>query len=106
MKKFLLALSLAALTAGFAGTSYAQGFSGYGACANNNSPHCVDARNAFAGHHNGIYPNQYYNSWYGGNQGRWNRTNNEWRWEGINGDRYAHGEHGWEWHHHHDHDRF
>ena len=53
MKKFLLALSLAALTAGFAGTSYAFNYS---SCANNNSQHCVDARNAFAEHHGGQCP--------------------------------------------------
>lgn len=101
MKKFLLALSLAALTAGFAGTSYAFNYS---SCANNNSKHCVDARNAFAEHHGGQMPGQYYNHWYEGNQGRWNRANNEWRWEGMNGDQYWHGNHGWEWRHHHDHD--
>ncbi len=98
MKKFLLALSLAALTAGFAGTSYAQFREGN--CVNNNSKHCVDARNAFAEHHGGRYPNQYYNHWYQGNQGRWNRENNEWRWEGMNGDRYTKGHRGWEWHRH------
>src|ERR1022692_1783375 len=76
MKKFLLALSLAALTAGFARTSYAQFYEG--SCLGNNSKHCVDARNAFAKHHGGVMPGQYYNHWYEGNQGRWNRQNNEW----------------------------
>jgi len=103
MKKFLLALSLAALTAGFAGTSYAQFYEGN--CVGNNSKHCVDARNAFAEHHGGVYPQQYYNNWYQGNQGRWNRANNDWRWESMNGDRYSRGAHGWEWRHHHDHHR-
>lgn len=103
MKKVLFAMVLAALSAGAAGTGYAQGYS---RCANNNSPACVDARNAFARHHGGAFPEQYYNNWYGGNQGRWYQQNNDWRWEGMNGDQYWRGDHGWEWrhHHHHDHD--
>ena len=100
MKKVLFALVLTALTAGFARTSYAQGYS---ACFHNNSRACVDARNAFAEHHGGQFPEQYYNHWYEGNQGRWNHVNNEWRWEGMNGDRYWKGANGWEWKHHHDH---
>jgi hypothetical protein len=100
MKKFVLAFSLAALTAGFgfAGTSYAQY---YGNCVGNNSQHCIDARNAFAEHHGGVYPEQYYNHWYGGQQGRWINENNAWRWEGINGDRYWKGPNGWEWRRYH-----
>jgi len=61
-----------------------------------------DARNAFAEHHGGVFPEQYYNSWYAGNQGRWNQENNEWRWERINGDEYGKGDRGWEWKHHQD----
>jgi hypothetical protein len=100
MKTFLLALSLVALTAGLTGTSYAFN---YGSCVNNNSKHCVEARNAFAEHHGGQDPSQYYNHWYQGNQGRWNRVKNDWRWEGINGDQYWKGHRGWEWKHHRDH---
>ncbi len=101
MKKFLLALSLAALTAGFAGTSYAQFYEGN--CVGNNSKHCVDARNAFAEHHGGVMPGQYYNHWYGGQQGRWTNEHDNWRWESMNGDRYSKGPHGWEWHRYHHH---
>jgi hypothetical protein len=102
MKKFLLALSLATLTAGFAGTSYAQFYER--GCMDNNSKRCVDARNAFAEHHNGVMPGQYYNHWYEGNQGRWYKQNNDWRWEGINGDSYWRSHRGWEWRHHHHHE--
>src|ERR1700675_3092089 len=101
MKKIVLTILFAALTAGAAGTSYAQ-YSG--ACVGNNSRACADARNAFAEHHGGVFPEQYYNHYYQGQPGRWNRDNNDWRWEGMNGDRYSRGDHGWEWHHHHDHD--
>lgn len=103
MKKFILPiLAAATLALGLSGTSYAQ----YGSCVGNNSKHCVDARNAFARHHGGMYPEQYYNHWYGGQQGRWERQDNDWRWEGINGDRYWRGDRGWEWHRwHHDRDR-
>jgi hypothetical protein len=119
MKTVLSAILFAALSAGLAGTGFAQRYS---ACANNNSPACVEARNAFASHHGGAFPEQYYNHWYAGNQGRWYQQNNDWRWEGMNGDRYERGDRGWEWrryheehehdhdwddhhhHHHHDHD--
>jgi len=103
MKKTLLsAIVLTAVSFGTVGSSFAAG---YGACVGNNSPACVNARNAFAEHHGGRFPEQYYNSWYGGNQGRWYQQNNAWRWEGMNGDRYEPGRHGWEWHHaHHHHD--
>ena len=103
MKKILFALSLAALTVGIAGTGNAAPF-GYGACANNNSQHCRDARNAFAEHHGGVYPEKYYDQWYQGRQGRWSQANNNWRWEGMNGDQYRHGTNGWHWMHHHDRD--
>lgn len=106
MKKLLSAILLTAVSLGIAGTSFAQG---YGACWGNNSKACQDARNAFAEHHGGRFPEQYYNSYYGGNPGRWYQENNAWRWEGVNGDRYYSGPKGWEWHkwhehHHHDHD--
>src|ERR1700730_12521690 len=99
MKTVLFAILLAALTAGFARTGYAQPY-GYGGCANNNSKACRDARNAFAEHHNGLYPNQWYNQWYQGRQGRWNQQSNNWRYEGMDGDEYNRGDRGWEWRHH------
>jgi hypothetical protein len=43
-KTVLFTILLAMLSFGLARTGYAQ----FGACANNNSKHCVDARNAFA----------------------------------------------------------
>ena len=65
MKTVLFTILLAALSAGLAGSGYAQGYS---ACAHNNSKACVDARNAFARHHGGVIPGQYYNHWFQGNQ--------------------------------------
>jgi len=100
MKTLVGAFVLAAVSFGIAGTSFAQ--APYSACLGNNSPACVNARKAFAEHHGGTFPEQYYNSWYGGNRGRWYQENNNWRWEGANGDRYWKGDHGWEWHHFHD----
>jgi len=93
MKTFLFAAALTVLSAGAASAR------GYSACINNNSKACRDARAAFAEHHNGQFPEQYYNSWYGGRQGRWNQRNNQWRWEGIDGDNYSKGRHGWQWAH-------
>src|ERR1700693_1371527 len=91
MKKTLIsAIVLAAVSFGTVGSSLAQGYG----CMGNNSPACVNARNAFAEHHGGVFPEQYYNSWYGGNQGRWYQQNNAWRWEGVNGDRYERGDRG------------
>jgi len=100
MKKLFSLVVLTAISFGIAGSSFAQGYG----CMGNNSPACQDARKAFAEHHGGAYPEQYYNNWYAGNQGRWYQQNNAWRWEGVNGDRYERGDHGWEWRHHHDHD--
>ena len=102
MKKLFSLVVLTAISFGIAGSSFAQGYG----CMGNNSKPCQDARRAFAEHHGGAFPEQYYNSWYGGNQGRWYQQNNAWRWEGVNGDRYERGDRGWEWrhHHHHDHD--
>jgi len=61
VKKFVFAIILAGLTAGFATQA-----SAYDACAGNNSRACTDARNAYAEHHGGVFPGQnaYYN---GGN---------------------------------------
>lgn len=101
MKRFLFAIVLAVLTGGLAGTSYADR-----SCMNNNSKACRDARAAFAEHHGGLYPQQYYNQWYQGRQGRWNQEHNNWRYEGMDGDDYWKGHNGWTWSHHkHDHDR-
>lgn len=99
MKKAFFTMLFAAAGLLVTGSSYAQ----YSNCADSNSKACVDARNAFAEHHGGAFPEQYYNSWYAGNQGRWNQENNDWRWEGVNGDEYGKGDRGWEWKHHHDH---
>jgi hypothetical protein len=96
-KTVLFTILLAMLSFGSARTGYAQ----FGACTNNNSKHCVDARNAFAEHHGGVYPEQYYNHWYQGRPGRWAQQSNAWRWDGMDGDRYSKGRHGWEWRHHH-----
>ena len=76
VKVFLFSLMFAAITAGLAqpSTVYA-----YGNCVNNNSRACVEARNAFASHHGGLYPREY-------------RA------------RYAYRSHRWHrWHHHHHH---
>ena len=102
MKILVGAFVLAAVSFGIGGTSFAQ--MAYSACAGRNTPACVQARNAFAEHHGGVFPEQYFNSYYNGNRGRWYQENNQWRWEGMNGDRYYQGAHGWEWHrfdHHH-----
>jgi hypothetical protein len=102
MKKILVPiLTAATLALGLAGTSFAQN---WGSCVGNNSKHCVDARNAFAEHHGGVMPQQYYNHWYQGQRGHWGQQNNSWRWDGMNGDQYSKGTHGWEWHHYRDHD--
>jgi hypothetical protein len=106
MKPFLFAVLLGTLSFGLVGVSQADPWS-YHACAHNNSKNCRDARAAFAEHHNGMEPDQWYNHWYEGNQGRWNRANDDWRWEGINGDEYRRDHDHWQWFRHHDddHDR-
>jgi len=91
MKTLFLTILLTALTGGIAGAA------GNGSCINNNSKACTDARNAFAEHHNGQYPERYYNQWYQGRQGRWNQQGSEWRWEGAKGESYAKGPNGWQW---------
>src|SRR5437868_15466199 len=90
MKKLLFALALSALTAGVANAQ--------GACYHDNSKACRDAREAFAEHHGGVYPEQYYNMWYQGGQGRWNQNNNDWRWEGMDGRDYWRDHDRWDWH--------
>jgi len=98
MKKLLLTLAFVAFTGGVA--------SAQGACYGNNSPACVHARNAFAEHHGGEYPGQYFQ----GYQGNWRRYGNDWRFRSNDGREYYHGDRGWDWrearehHHHHDHD--
>ncbi len=102
MKRTLLSVFVVAvLSIGLTGSAFAQ----VGRCFNNPSKACQDANKAFAKHHGGVYPEQYFNSWYGGNRGRWYQQDNDWRWEGANGDRYWNGAHGWERHRHHHHDR-
>ena len=105
MKKALFTLLFAGAGLFIATTGRAQ--YRYSACANNNSKACRDARDAFARHHGVVYPQQYYSQWYQGQQGRWYQNNNNWRWEGMDGDDYWRGNNGWEWrkhHHHHDDD--
>lgn len=103
MKIFLLAIVLAALTTGLAGTAgaYNQSCKPVGACANNNSKECRDARAAFAEHHNGLYPEQWCNQWYQGQQGRWNQEGKKWQWDGGQGDQWFQGKQG-HWFQEHD----
>ena len=103
MKRFLCTMALATLFAIPVSYGRASAF-GYSACANNNSRHCQEARAAFAEHHGGVYPEQYYNHWYQGRQGRWGQANNQWRYEGMDGDEYRREHNRWEWYHHHDRD--
>jgi hypothetical protein len=102
MKIFLGAIFLSFVSFLIPAAGHAQSYG----CIGNNSRACVEARNAFAEHHGGMYPDQYYNAWYGGNRGRWYQQINDWRWEGVNGDRYWRDHDRWEWHrwHHHHHD--
>lgn len=95
MKIFFFTILLAGLTAGLAsaGGGYNQPYS-HRRCANNNSKACQDARKAFAEHHNGIYPDQYFNQWYQGQQGRWNQNGNNWQWQHAEGDQYYQGRQG------------
>ncbi len=99
MKVLFLTLLVAALSGGIASAG--------GNCVGNNSEACRNARAAFAEHHGGAYPNQ----WFQGHQGRWARNGNNWRWRSNDGGEYWRGNHGWSWreahehhHHHHDHD--
>ena len=76
MKIFIFTIMLAALTAGLA---KAGGGYGYQTCANSNSKACRDARDAFANHHGGAYPQQFrenhaYNN---NNRGYWNERDQE-----------------------------
>jgi len=98
MKIFLLTIALATLSGGLAiaGGGYSRG-ERYQACANNNSKACRDARAAFAEHHNGQTPNQWNNSWYQGQQGRWNQNGSNWQWKGADGRDYRKGNNGWQW---------
>jgi hypothetical protein len=108
MKTLLLT---AFLTAGAAGIAMAGGGGHmpghYSACANSNSKECQDAKKAFAEHHNGQFPEQYYNQWYQGHQGRWSQQGKSWRWENADGGEYRKVHDKWAWvkeHHGHDHD--
>jgi hypothetical protein len=95
MKIFFFTILLAGLTAGLAGAGggYNQPY-GNRSCANSNTKGCQDARKAFAEHHNGLYPDQYFNQWYQGQQGRWTRSGNNWRWQNAEGDQYYQGRQG------------
>ena len=95
MKIFLFTIMLAALSAGLAmaGGGY-NSCAAVGACAYNNSKDCRDARNAFAEHHNGLYPEQWCNQWYQGQQGRWYQQGNAWQWAGGEGDQWFQGQQG------------
>src|SRR5579863_717800 len=55
VKVFVFTVMLAALSVGVAS---AAGYD-YSRCANNNSKACTDARNAYAEHHGGVFPQQY-----------------------------------------------
>lgn len=65
-----------------------------GACFHNNSQECRNARNAFAEHHNGLFPEQWCNQWYQGQQGRWYQQDKTWHWEGNEGDQWFQGQQG------------
>lgn len=117
MKAFLLTIVLLASTAMLAGAAYAQVHQRYPYrnCQHNNSKACQDARKAFAEHHNGLYPEQWFNSYYQGQPGRWAWENAEgddwfqgeqghwykepegWRFWGDDGDAYRKGDKGWGW---------
>jgi hypothetical protein len=105
MKVFIFALLLSAATAGLAIAGGGGSFHPhkYSSCRNNKSKQCVDARNAFAEHHNGMYPDQFYNQTYQGQRGRWTQHGKEWGWEGEDGDRYQKVHDKWQWVKHHDH---
>jgi hypothetical protein len=102
MKVFLFTILLAALTAGL---TRAGGGYNYGGCANNNSKACRDARNAFAEHHSGQYPEQWNQEWYQGQRGRWKEQGDDWQWNGAQGDEWYQGQQGhwyqerdgWQW---------
>jgi hypothetical protein len=58
MKTFALTIMLSALSAGVAMAGSGYGY-GNGSCVGNYSRACRDARNAFASHHGGLFPEQY-----------------------------------------------
>ena len=95
MKAFAFVLLIGALTLG---TARAQFFNGGpcqpGRCWHNNSKECVDARNAFAEHHNGRYPEQYCNQYYQGQRGRWIQNGNQWQWSGGGSNQWYQGRQG------------
>ncbi len=111
MKSLLFAIVLAVVTGG---SAYAQRYP-YLKCAHNNSKACQDANKAFAEHHNGIYPEQWFSENYQGRPGRWQWEHAEgdswyqgllgsWyqepegpRFRADNGDEYRKGDKGWGW---------
>lgn len=112
MKIFVFTLLLAVLAGG---SAHAQQRYPYRNCRHNNSKACQDARKAFAEHHNGIYPEQWFSENYQGQPGRWQWNNAEgdtwyqgllghWfqeregpRFRADNGDEYRKGDKGWGW---------
>ncbi len=96
MKTLLLTALLTVATVGMAHAAHHHRVK-YSACIHNNSKTCTDARNAFAEHHNGKYPEQYFNQWYQGHQGRWSKQGKEWQWEGLDGEEYRKEGKAWRW---------
>lgn len=105
MKIFLSTILLAALTVGLARAENDHQPYNYRSCANNNSEACRNARDAFANQHDGQTPEQWNHDWYQGQQGRWNRKDNNWQWQGADGDDWYQGRQGhwyqepegWQW---------
>lgn len=91
---FIVILGLLGAGLARAEFGYSRACMGHSACAHSNSKECRDARQAFADHHNGLYPEAYCNQWYQGQRGRWIRYGNEWRWAGIEGDQWFEGHRG------------
>lgn len=114
MKIFLFTILLVALTSGLARTAGAERYP-YRSCAHSNTKECRDARDAFARHHNGLTPEQWYQQYYQGQPGLWRWENAEgdewfqgrqghwyqeafgWLFRGDDGDDYRQGENGWGW---------
>lgn len=92
MKILPFVLLLAALSPGLARAQFGYGQScRLGACAYNSTKECRDARDAFARHHSGLYPEQWCNQWYQGQRGRCYQQGNEWQWAGADGDSWFQG---------------
>ena len=96
MKTIVFVMLIGLLTVGQARAQFGYDAvcQGHSACAHNNSKACVDARNAFARHHNGMYPEQFCNQYYQGQRGRWVRHGNQWAWAGSEGNEWQDGRRG------------